>query len=243
MAHTKGEVLAKDQNTCPLFRLPPELRNTIYTYVAYSKFSLPQFEWDEEHNSPKLDLKCAQPLAPSNELLKTCRSIYDESEGIFVRAKTQFWSDTTFTLVLPKWPLPKSFRYIECLTDDQVNHMTRVNIDKYDSQLFTVHLRSRPKADSSVTYGARAAGCNHHSWLPAPLSVIERVVVSDQVHGQLNCLSVYDILWQARRDPGCPSVPFCVKHQPEPVVISLRDLNRAGLLAVVVWTFHGCRCG
>lgn len=94
MAHTRGEVLTTDQSTCPLFRLPPELRNTIYTYVAYNKFSLPQFEWDEQHNSPKLDLNCAQRLAPSNELLRTCRSIYDESEGIFVRAKTQFWSST-----------------------------------------------------------------------------------------------------------------------------------------------------
>lgn len=244
MAHTKGEGLPKDQSTCTLFRLPPELRNTIYTYVAYSKFSLPQFEWDEEHNSPKLDLGCAQQRAPSDELLRTCRSIHDESEGIFVRAKTQFWSDTTFTLALPTWPLPNSFHYLECLTDDQVNHMTRVNIfniDKHSSQLFTVHLRSGPEAVSSVTYSARPAGCNRRSFLPVPLSVVEHVVARILIR-QLSSRDVYDILWHTRENAGCPSVPFCVEHQWEPVVLSLRNLNRAGLMGAVRCISHGPRC-
>ena len=247
MAHTREEVLPKDQSTCPLFRLPPELRNTIYTYVAYSKFSLPQFEWDEEHNSPKLDLESAQPLTPSNELLRTCRSIYDESEGIFVRAKTQFWSDTTFTLTLPILPIAYSFRCLECLTDDQVSNMTRINIDKhgYGSQLFTVHVRSGSEADSSVTYSARVAGCNidnNGSYLPAPLSFVERVVVSDQVRGQLSYRNVYDILWNLIKESERPREPFCVKHQRGPVVFSLRDLNRVGLMAVILWISHGCGC-
>ena len=243
MAHTKKEVLKYDQSTCPLFRLPPELRNNIYTYVAYSKFSLPQFEWDEEQNSPKLNLKCAQPRAPANELLRTCRSIYDESEGIFVRAKTQFWSDTTFTLALPTWPPHHSFGYLECLTDEQVSHMTRVNIKIEGSQPFTVHLRSGPEADSSVTYPSRVAGCNHRSLLTAPLSFVKRVIASDQLEGQLSYHDVLTILWQMSRGLARPSVPFCVEHQKKPVVLSLQNMSRAGLMAVVAWTCGGSRCG
>lgn len=184
---------------------------------------------------------------PSNELLRTCRSIYDESKGIFVRAKTQFWSDTTFTLTLPILPNAYTFRCVECLTDDQVSQMTRINIVRhgYRSQLFTVHVRSGSEADSSVTYSARVAGCNidnNGSYLPAPLSFVERVVVSDQVRGQLSYRNVYDILWNLIKESERPREPFCVKHQRGPVVFSLRDLNRVGLMAVVLWISHGCGC-
>lgn len=44
MAHTGEETLVNDQSSCPLFRLPPELRNMLYTYVVYSKYSLLQFQ-------------------------------------------------------------------------------------------------------------------------------------------------------------------------------------------------------
>lgn len=44
MAYTREELLTNDQSSCPFFSLPPELRNTIYTYVFYSKYSLPQFQ-------------------------------------------------------------------------------------------------------------------------------------------------------------------------------------------------------
>lgn len=147
MAHTREEVLKNDQSNCPLFRLPPELRNTIYTYVVYSKYGLPQCQWDEEHDSPMLDLERAQSHAPSSALLRTCRSIYDESKGIFVKAKTQFWSGTTFTLTLGAWSPASSFGYLDCLLDEQVSRMTRVDIDAHRSQHITVHLRSGPEAD------------------------------------------------------------------------------------------------
>jgi hypothetical protein len=146
MAYTKEELLTNDQTNCPLFRLPPELRNTIYAYVFYSKYSLPQFQWDEQHDCPELNLKCAQPRALPIEPLRTCRSIHKESKGIYVEAKTQFWSDTTFTLKLPECPLHNSFGYFECLLDEQARRISRVNIDIESTvQPFTVHLRSGPR--------------------------------------------------------------------------------------------------
>lgn len=238
-ANTREDVLTNEQSSCPLFRLPPELRNTIYTYVFYSKYSLPQFKWDEEHNAPKLKLKCAQPRAPPNELLRTCRSIYNESKGIYVRAKTQFWSDTTFTLTLTISPSHKSFGYLECLLDEQARHMSRVNIDiESDVQPFTVHLRSGPEADSSV----KAAVCTHRSQLPAPLEFIERVAAIDQVQGQLRYPDAIDILWFERSGPGSPWMRLCTDHHPEPVVLSVRDLRRAGLIAVVAWACDAPKC-
>lgn len=239
MAESKEELLTNDQSSCLLFRLPPELRNNIYTYVFYTKYSLPQFKWDEEHNAPKLNLKCAQPRAPPNELLRTCRSIYNESKGIYVRAKTQFWSDTTFTLTLPISPSHKSFGYLKCHLDEQARHISRVNIDiESDVQPFTVHLRSGPEADSSV----KAAVCAHRSQLPAPLEFIERVAAIDQVQGQLRYPDAIDILWFESRGPGSPWMRLCMDHHPEPVILSVRNLSRAGLIAVVAWACDAPKC-
>lgn len=236
MAHTREEVLTNDQSTCPLFRLPPELRNAIYTYVVHSKYDLPQFQWDEEHDSPKLSLKRAQYHAPQNALLQTCRSIYAESKGIFVAAKTQFWSDTTFTLTLPVDPPLNSFGYLERLLDDQVNHITRLNIDVHGPQLFTVHLRSGPEATWSVSYCARAPGCSHSFLLPAPLTFVKSV---GRVQRQLNFRDVIAMLW---RWSSSPRIPLCAHHQPEPVVLSTPILSRKGLMSVVAWACDGPRC-
>ena len=233
MARTGEEALVSDQSSCLLFRLPPELRNIIYTYVVYSKYGVPHFQWDEEHNSPKLDLKCAQQRAPSNELLRTCRRIYAESKGTFLEAETLFGSDTTFTLSLPIDSPHTSFGYLECLLDDQVKHMTRVNIDVHAPQLFAVHLRSGPGAAWSVTYPARAPGCSHHSLLPTPLTFVKSVA---RVRSKSNFRGVVAML---RRWSYSPRIPLCAEHQSESVVLSVPSLSRAGLMAVVAWA---CGC-
>lgn len=240
MDQTREQEQGNNQDACLLFRLPPELRNAIYTYVFYSKYSLPQFEWDEEHDSPKLNLKCAQPRAPPNELLRTCRNIHNESKGIYVKAKTQFWSDTTFTLALAAGAArdPSNFfRYLECLLNEQVNHITRVNIDIHYSRSFTVHLRSGSDAKDGVP--VRPIACIHQVWRPAPLSFVKSVEAIDQVQGQLLYQDVRDILAHWWERPGSTYMHLCMEHHPEPVVLSVRDLSRAGLMAVVAWTCQG----
>jgi hypothetical protein len=226
------QVHANAQDESLLFHLPPELRLAIYTNVVYNKYSLPQFEWDDEHNSPKLNLKCAQPRAPSNELLRTCRSVYDESKGVFIKAQREFWSDTTFTLNLPDSPRHNSFGYLECMLDEQARHMTRVNIRIEGLSPFTVHLRSGPEVDSSV----RAPACTHRSWFPEPLNFVESVVAVEQIVGRLRYGGIIDILWRGVRGPGSPYMRMCVEHRTEPVVLSVRDLSRTRLMAVVAWT-------
>lgn len=217
-AYTRNEVLTNDQSSCPFLRLPPELRNTIYTYVVYSKYSLPQFEWDEEHDSPKLNLNCAQPCAPPNDLLRTCRSIHNDSKGIYVKAKTQFWSDATFALALAGGTArdPSNFfRYLEYLLEEQASHITRVNIDIHSSLPFTVHLRSGFDADDSVT--VKAMVCNHQYLAPAPLSFVESVEAIEQVQGQLSYADVRDIHAHWGTSPGSAYMRLCMEHHPEPV--------------------------
>jgi hypothetical protein len=72
------------QDECLLFKLPPELRNAIYTYTIDRTDG--QYGWIEDHDGPKLSLLNAKTCAPSNELLTTCRRIYAEGRGIFVQA-------------------------------------------------------------------------------------------------------------------------------------------------------------
>lgn len=38
--------------------------------------------------------------APSNELLRTCRRIHNESRGMFVKAQRDFWKDNAFAIEL-----------------------------------------------------------------------------------------------------------------------------------------------
>lgn len=115
--------------------------------------------------------------------------------------------------------------------------MTRVNIHTEGPLPFTVHLRSGPEADSSV----KAPACTHLSWFPDPLNLIESVVAVEEFLGRLHYQGIIDILWHGLRGPGSPWVRMCVDHT-EVVVISVRDLSRARLMAVVAWTRDGPKC-
>jgi hypothetical protein len=77
-----------DQDKCPLFKLPPELRNAIYAYTIDHTDG--QYGWIETQAGPKISLFNAKKCAPSNELLRTCRRAYAEGRGIFVGAQRDF---------------------------------------------------------------------------------------------------------------------------------------------------------
>jgi hypothetical protein len=51
-----------------------------------------------------------------------------------------------------------------------------------------------------------------------------------------------DILWFESRGLGSPWMRLCMDHHPEPVVLSVRDLSRAGLIAVVAWACDAPKC-
>jgi hypothetical protein len=170
--HTGKQI--NDQIACPLFRLPPELRNTTYTYVLNCKIAqcrCGHWHWDEEHNCPRVNLKHAKPRAPSNELLGSCRRVHNEGRGLFVKAQRAFWGNSTFFLELETSRLPFSFAYLDDLLDVHASHMTRVNIhtDFSQSQPFVVHLRSGHDVQSSV----KAPVCTHRFYSPEPLSFID----------------------------------------------------------------------
>ena len=116
--------------------------------------------------------------------------------------------------------------------------MTRANIETLCLQPFTVHLRSGSDADDSVT--VRALVCNHRFLLPpAPLSFVESAEALDQVQGQLRFEDVRGILLDWRSSPDSTYLRLCVEHHPEPIILSVRDLSRAGLMAVVAWFCRG----
>jgi len=77
-----------DQLQCPLFSLPPELRNTIYSFVFAYHGELVAFE-------------AAEARAPSPALLATCRRINHEAKASLQEltlTARDFWRETTFTL-------------------------------------------------------------------------------------------------------------------------------------------------
>jgi hypothetical protein len=93
------------QTACPLFQLPPELRNKIYAYTLSSNEPEPG-----KKNSTRLPLEsplevidlndALRYIRPSNELLATCRYVYAEARGVFVDAQREFWATNNFIIDL-----------------------------------------------------------------------------------------------------------------------------------------------
>lgn len=81
MAHT-AEL---NQEKCPLFLLPPELRNRIYDFVLLSE---PQLSIDGRHKALQL------PPATPPGLLQTCKCIEREATAIFY-GRITFWYQCT----------------------------------------------------------------------------------------------------------------------------------------------------
>lgn len=91
-----------EQKDCPLFRLPPELRNKIYEYALSESQPVKKTTTRLPIADPieVLDWDDAQDLRPSNALLATCRIIHAEARGIFVTAQRAFWASNNFLIVL-----------------------------------------------------------------------------------------------------------------------------------------------
>lgn len=85
------------QEECSLFRLSPEIRNIIYGYAFGQKI------YPEDHAEAQrvaISLAAVGYYAPSNELLRTCHRIHNESRGMFVKAQRDFWKDNAFAIEL-----------------------------------------------------------------------------------------------------------------------------------------------
>lgn len=86
---------------------------------------------------------------------------------------------------------------------------------------------------------------------PRPLAFIDRVLGADKLsreygYGQLDYREVSDILWlwsgsRSASDPYMRGAT-CVEHHAEPFVLSMPEVSRAGLMAVVAWACDGQRC-
>lgn len=107
--HTKPE---DDQKQCLLFKLPPELRNCIYSY-ATSQSEINNKPWESElplgkgsqltynydpssdyndHQSfPVVNMNQLSEAKPSNALLGTCQRIHEEAKAMFAASQRTFW--------------------------------------------------------------------------------------------------------------------------------------------------------
>jgi ferredoxin len=127
---TAGSEAMNAQDGCPLFHLPPELRNAIYAYAIDRTDG--RYGWIEDHDGPKISLLNARQCAPSNELLVTCRRICAEGRGIFVQAQRDFLSKTTFTLEVAReyeGQPSRAAAYLDNLTEEQISGMSRITIE------------------------------------------------------------------------------------------------------------------
>jgi hypothetical protein len=93
-----------EQKDCPIFRLPPELRNKVYEY-AFSEARPKQKTTTRlpiANPVEVIDLDDAPVLRPSNELLATCYIILAEARGVFVTAQRAFLASNNFQITLKK---------------------------------------------------------------------------------------------------------------------------------------------
>jgi hypothetical protein len=91
------------QSECFLFRLPPELRLTIYAFAMTPNIEQTASDQAEDLTST-VDLTRVATSAPSKTLLLTCRRIHREAKESFSDAQRTFWSNNTFSIELRyKW--------------------------------------------------------------------------------------------------------------------------------------------
>lgn len=91
-----------EQKDCPLFLLPPELRNQIYKLALCSEKPKEKTmsQLPAENPYEVIKLQEAPNLQPKNELLATCRRIHDESRGLFLATQRSFWASNNFMVEL-----------------------------------------------------------------------------------------------------------------------------------------------
>ncbi|GAB7330068.1 hypothetical protein MBLNU13_g01747t1 [Cladosporium sp. NU13] len=106
-----------EQKHCPQFKLPPELRNGIYSYATSqnevdkkprgSELPLdsgdqltyhddPSENYKDHHSLPVVNLSQISDVKPSNALLDTCQRIYEEARAMFAVSQRTFWKSHAF---------------------------------------------------------------------------------------------------------------------------------------------------
>lgn len=106
-----------EQKHCLLFKLPPELRNRIYSHATSqseakqkpldSELPLdnsnqltyhddPSENYGNHHSLPVVELSQISDVKPSNALLGTCQRIYGEARAMFVESQHTFWRTHAF---------------------------------------------------------------------------------------------------------------------------------------------------
>lgn len=149
------------QQDCPLFKLPPELRNDIYAYTFSPSVSAPT-----NGHLPPVELDKLAITAPSTALLATCRLVAQETVGIFRQGYTTFWkSHSTFSITLSddwedgqsraagKFTVPELLDETQLCPEIRVGHLSAMKhliiIVKSDLGDFEAHLRA-PVRDWSL---------------------------------------------------------------------------------------------
>lgn len=134
------------QMICPIFRLPPELRNDIYKYT-FGQQACGVQGWDGIHDCPEIDLfsACSAAPFPAAALLRSCRLLHHESKRIFHKMQNEFWSNSTFIIPLNKMsPYSTSKACPEKLRNEHFDMISRINIEVNRNWDTCVYLRSGP---------------------------------------------------------------------------------------------------
>lgn len=72
---------AEEQNDCPIFKLPPELRNDIYELA---------FTPDDDEMNADGTICMDRATLPSKDIVVTCQRIYLESKGLYRKACQEY---------------------------------------------------------------------------------------------------------------------------------------------------------
>jgi len=110
-----------EQKHCLLFKLPPELRNRIYSYATSQSEAKqkpggsdlpldnsnqltyhddPSKNYGDHQSLPLVNLSQILDVKPSNALLGTCQRIYGEARAMFTASQHTFWRTHAFVFDL-----------------------------------------------------------------------------------------------------------------------------------------------
>lgn len=136
------------QKSCPIFRLPPELRNSIYTYV-FDQQPCGVACWDDQFDCPEIELFSAHSVAPrpNTTLLTSCRLVYYEAQGVFLKMQSEFWTNSTFTIASTQTKPYPTATFPSGLRTEHLEMISRINIEIDNSCSTTIYLRSGPDLD------------------------------------------------------------------------------------------------
>jgi hypothetical protein len=127
------------QSESPLFLLPLELREMIYSYVLAAK--------EPTSQEQGMTIEEAQSAKPATDLLRTCQMVFQDAHNIFEVARTDFWTNTVFHIYLePSRALKSSGmvrnRYIHCKSParDSVNELHARELQRMQKIVITAPL-------------------------------------------------------------------------------------------------------